>query len=323
VGFGLRWSADIRLNGLLLDLDKGLVDTHLYSKQWPAEVDHDSSMEEIGFSSQDRGDGAWLRVLRVCQSKYILIRYGDGTDFLVDRTGSRIWCRWPPSFSFDYAATYLLGPVMGLVLRLRNFVCLHASVVSIANVAIAFVGPAGAGKSTLAATFAAQGFPVLADDILVLRETNGQIEAVPTYPSVRLWPESVSALFGSPSALPQISEGWDKRRLDLTAKEYTFETRPQTLDTIYLLEERVDDCSRGRIDVVKGMDAMCRLLANIYAYRVFDRGKQSHEFKVLSRLIRQVPIKSISPYADFDRIGDFCNLILYDLRRDGSAREPT
>jgi len=56
-------------------------------------------------------------------------------------------------------------PVLGLLLRCKGVTCLHASAVSFGEHSVAFVGPAGAGKSTTAATFARQGYGVISDDI--------------------------------------------------------------------------------------------------------------------------------------------------------------
>jgi hypothetical protein len=91
--------------------------------------------------------------------------YGDGTKFVIDRAGSRVWATWGRESTFEDTLTYLLGPVLGFVLRLRGVTCLHASAIAIDGVAIALTGPGGAGKSTAAAKFAAMGYPVLSDDI--------------------------------------------------------------------------------------------------------------------------------------------------------------
>ena len=96
------------------------------------------------------------------------LRYSDGVEFGVDRRGTRVWASGPEGTLPEYLAVYLLGPVMGFVLRLRGITCLHASAVMVDNRALAFLGPPGAGKSTLAAAFALSGHPVLSDDVLPL-----------------------------------------------------------------------------------------------------------------------------------------------------------
>src|SRR5205809_674139 len=108
-----------------------------------------------------------VKVFYISRGEFFLVRYDDGTDFLIHRSGSQVWCRWQPERSFEYVTTYLYGPILGFLLRLRGVVCLHASVVGIGDWSVGFVGPKGVGKSTLAAVLGGRGFPVLSDDILV------------------------------------------------------------------------------------------------------------------------------------------------------------
>ena len=131
--------------------------------------------------------------------------------------------RWPDSSTLEDAATYLLGPVLGFVLRLRGITCLHASAVAVGDRAIALMGPANAGKSTTAAGFSRMGFPVLADDIVALSEPDEILRVQPAYPQLRLWPESAAFLYGSADALPRLTPTWDKRALDLTQNGCRFQ----------------------------------------------------------------------------------------------------
>ena len=77
---------------------------------------------------------------------------------------------WEEPLTYADAAVYLLGPVLGFVMRLRGIVPLHASAVMIGTGATVFVGDAGAGKSTTAGAFAALGYGVLSDDLLPLMD---------------------------------------------------------------------------------------------------------------------------------------------------------
>ena len=76
------------------------------------------------------------------------------------RTERRVWAVWPAASSLEDVATYLLGPVLGLLLRLRGVPCLHASAVAFGDSAVAFAGSEGAGKSTTAAALASRGHAV-------------------------------------------------------------------------------------------------------------------------------------------------------------------
>jgi hypothetical protein len=285
-------------------------DVQFRVKTWPSTLS-ESADSVLWYQSPSQSGDALLKVFRLSQGELFLVRYIDGTDFLIHRSGSQVWCRWDQKVSFDYVRPYLYGPIVGFLLRLRGLVCLHASVVGVKGWALAFVGPAGAGKSTLAAAMAGEGVPVLSDDILALTEFDGAFRAVPAYPRVRLWPESVSALWGSPEALPRISEGWEKRHFALPADR--FETRHQPLGAIYLLGERGEDCHGARIEALQGTRALRSLIANTYACRIFDQEMRTYEFSLLSRLANQVPLRSVTPFSDISRVRYLCGLILGDF----------
>src|SRR5215203_2307144 len=179
-----------------------------------------------------------LRVFRVLDGKYYRFSYADQTEFLVDRSGSEIWAAWPHSLTLEDTATYLLGPVMGFVLLLRGLVCLHASAIVIENEAIAFLGPAGSGKSTTAAAFSDRGYSILAEDVVTLDDRVDHFLVQPAYPCIRLWPASVKALYGTETHLPKLTPNWDKRYLDLTQRPEQFQQKSLPLAAIYQLSER-------------------------------------------------------------------------------------
>ena len=302
IAFGLRWLSDIPLSDFPIAHDDDPPDVELRVRSWPEDLECGDAVLWYTSPAPD----STLRVFRLSEGQFFFIQYIDGTEFVIDRCGSQIWCRWDPVFPFDYAATYLYGPILGFLLRLRGVVCLHASVVGIDDWAVGFAGSAGAGKSTIAAALAGYRFPVLSDDVLPLMESESGIEAVPAYPRLRLWPDSVDALLGSREALPRITESWEKRHLDLTAENYRFETRRRPLGAIYILGERSDDCSGPRIRPLAGARGLQYLIGNTYASRLFDDEMRSREFRMLSRLMGQVPLRTITPFADLNLLGELC-----------------
>lgn len=83
---------------------------------------------------------------------------------------------------------FLLGSAFGILLHQRGLLPLHANAVVIDRGAVAFMGESGAGKSTLAAWFHDRGHAVLSDDVCVVRfDDQGQAQAVPGLPRLRLW----------------------------------------------------------------------------------------------------------------------------------------
>jgi hypothetical protein len=245
--------------------------------------------------------------------EFLSVRYSDGVEFWLDRGFRMLWAQWPANSSLENTLSYLVGPIMGLLLRLRGATCLHASAVSIRDRAIVFVGSEGAGKSTTAAAFAEQGFPVLTDDIAALVEREQQFHVLPAYKRINLWPDSVKLLYGSPEALPQITAEWEKRCLRLGEDGKTqFEERALPLGAIYALGNWTPNSAES-IESISLKTAMMTLVANTYATNFLDAKQRAEEFVVLSRLAAAVPVRQINVRRETVGPHELCNVIRQDF----------
>ena len=244
--FGLSLHSNLPLPGLIpADLSATGHEVHVHLGALPPIATAvRRSPEELAYAScnvSESGEPA-LRIWRVDGGALFRLSYTSGMQFWLDRRGTEIWASWPETSSLNDAATYLLGPVLGILLRLRGIVCLHASAIAVGGTAVAFVGPAGAGKSTTAAIFAQRGCAVLSDDIVALAEEPDTFRVLPAYPHVCLWPDSVGMLYGSPDRLPRFVPDWEKRCLALGRDDQLkFAQRALPLGVIYLLQERTSD----------------------------------------------------------------------------------
>lgn len=235
------------------------------------------------------------------------MRYQDSTEFWIDLHGGKIWADWGVKSSFDDAVGYLLGPVFGVVLRMRGVICLHASAVTCGDGAVAFVGEPGAGKSTTAAAMVQRGHALLADDIVAITERGGEYRAVPAYPMIGLWPESVEALYGRADAAPASSENDEKRRLSLNAGQYASRTVP--LSAIFILEERQQDSPGPCVESMTAQQALMSVVANAYANTLPAEEQRAREFAFLGRLVNSTPVKRLRAQRDLARTGELCELI--------------
>jgi ABC-type cobalamin/Fe3+-siderophores transport system ATPase subunit len=198
------------------------------------------------------------------------------------------------------------------VLLLRGCISLHACAVAVDDRAIALVGPAGSGKSTTAAAFAERGYAILAEDVVTLQDRGDEFLVQPGYPSIRLWPSSVEALYGTAASLPRLTPTWDKRYLDLTQEKYEFQQQPLPLAAIYLLGERQDDRAPA-VNEIASTEQLMSLVANTYATYLMDKTMRAREFVILGRVRKSVPIKRVTPHSDPARIGELCQTIIEDF----------
>jgi hypothetical protein len=317
VVYGLRVAANLALPGLPARPDLEGCDVLIHLKDWASFPTIFPESTEILYTSlkDAASDQPNLRVGLLPGGSYFAFFYRDGVKFAVERHGSEIWGDWPENYTLEDACTYLIGPVIGFVLRLRGMTCLHASAVAIGERAIALMGFPGAGKSTTAAAFAQRGFRVLADDVVALSQEGEGFLVSPGYPRVNLWPDSVRALLGSEEALPRITPTWEKRYLALGEKSLGFTSKPMPLGAIYLLDEREPRSATPAFEKIAGADAVALLAVNTYVNYLLDRDMRSREFDVLSRLVTEIPIRRVRPTADPCAIFDLCGAIARDAER--------
>lgn len=261
-----------------------------------------------------------LRVSVLTGGQYFGFYYSDGARFAVERNGREVWGDWPEDYTLEDACTYLLGPIMGFVLRLRGVTSLHASAVAIGDYAVALVGCPGAGKSTTAAAFARCGFPVLADDVVALAERDESFFVQPGYPRLNLWPDAARALFGSDEASPCITPTWNKRYMALGENGHRFASEALPLGAIYVLGARELSLTGAVFDDLEGPQALTTLVANTHVNYLLDRQMRRQEFDVLSRLAARIPIRSVQCPSDISALATICQAVTADAERLFSGR---
>jgi len=232
---------------------------------------------------------------------------GDGLRLAFDDTGIfdiHGACRqiaWYPGQKASDAAfrADLLGRVMSLAAHVDGHLALHASAVSIAGRAVAFLGPKHAGKSTLALALVRLGARLLTDDTLVVRLGAGTAWAAPGVQRMRLWNDSARALRACTA-----DAGGAKPTVDrLEPNEIATEAVP--LDVCYLLEASPElepgAVSRERIPAVHAALAQVRfsklgaLAGGAVGTAVLDR---------VVKLTRTVPVLRASIGRDLSTLHD-------------------
>lgn len=317
--YGLRIAINHRIPGILVSESKTSgVDLNIALGSTPRWFSKNSTAGDIWYVSpnQEAATDPRLVIWKVADGRYYRLRYSDGTEFLVESQGAEVWGTWPSeSLTLEDAATYLLGPIMGFVLLLRGSTCLHASAVAIGEQAIALVGPAGSGKSTTAAAFAALGYGILAEDVVTLNDRQSTFWVQPGYPCIRLWPHSVETLYGGPNKLPKLTPTWDKCFLDLSQDRYTFHEQPLPLAAVYMLGIRSGDLKAPYVRGISQAQSLMSLVANTYATNLMDRSMRAREFDLLSRLVSKVPVRRLTPSIKPEYIGRLCDTIVEDFER--------
>ncbi len=323
--FGLSLQCNLPIPGLetgelqaTTDLQILLGISPIEKNEIPASTEHLTYLSAI----TDEAGEPMLKMWELAGGAFLHGVYYDGTQFWLDRAGTKLWVIWPESSSLDNTALYLLGPVLGLVLRYRGIVCLHASAVVVQDRAIVFAGAEEAGKSTTAAALAQRGFPILSDDVVPLAERDGTFFALPGSPQLRLWPESVEMVFGHSDSLPRFLPDFEKRRLAAGDHRSSFWSRSCQLGAIYLLGDRCAEATAPRLEALNQQNALMGLVANSYASKLIDSKMRANELMLLSRLVSKVPVRRLRAHEEGSRLAELCDLVCRDLRGEGRLEEP-
>jgi hypothetical protein len=226
-------------------------------------------------------------VLGSGEPEFFHIAYADGTEFVISHAGDRVFGRWQPPLTLEYTLTYVMGPILGIVLRRHGLTCLHASAVAWNGRAVMFVGPVGAGKSTTAAAAVTKhGAQMLTDDIVVVRRSERGHLVEPGQTWLRLWESSVRLLFGDDAVLPLLTPNWDKCYLD-ASRGFSLAA---PLERICFLRGLAPlDSDAPLLAPVSPREALMLLAANTYGGRFVYSAERRDEFRMLSDLARVVP----------------------------------
>jgi hypothetical protein len=312
--FGLLLNSNLRIPELIpakTSASNPAVIIHMDASPYSTE-EIPSKEETLTYTSAytDEAGQPALRIWKITEGDLFRLAYYDGTQFWMNRKGTELWAQWPANLTIEDAATYLLGPVLGLLLRLRGVTCLHASAVAFADRAIAFVGSEGAGKSTTAALMAQKGCAVISDDVVALVERDGSYYVHPAYPYLCLWPDSVTMVYGPDKKLPGFSPNWDKRLLSPAGNDLRFESQTLPLGAIFVLGERGSAAGAPYLENLTPREGLLALVANSYATNLLDNQMRASEFELLGRMLGSVPIRRLRPREDPGQIGELGDVIL-------------
>jgi hypothetical protein len=314
--YGLRLRSSSSVPGLtpyIPDVSDGSPDLILHWGSPPSEAPVRPEQWIRAYASEREaatGDPLFVLERTSDPSPWLRLGYADGTWFWISPDRREMWASWSMDSSPEDASTYLLGPILGYLLRLRGTVALHASAVRTPGGAVAFVGARGTGKSTTAAALVQRRHPLVTEDVCALREGDGEVEVLPGYPLIRLWDASVEMLWGRADALPLLTPSWEKRYMPVDDGEgAAFATEPVPLRALFLLQGR-EDTDAPRVDPLSPAEALIFLVGNTYKNLLLDPDQRAEEFHALRRLLERVPIHLLVPHTSGARIGELCDLIL-------------
>lgn len=143
------------------------------------------------------------------------LRFPGLCDFLVDADAAGIAIEPLEGLDRDTLEHLIVDQLLPRALAHRGAFVAHASAVLVDGSAVLFLGHSGWGKSTLASLLHGAGHRVLSDDCALLTVTAASVTATATYPSLRLFDDSIDRMTDSAPATLPVAAYSQKRRLAL------------------------------------------------------------------------------------------------------------
>ena len=250
------------------------------------------------FEAEISGSDVLIKIPKVAR-----YRVSDGCQIRIDAA---------PGVQARDLRLFLLGSALGAIYFQRGFFPLHASVVVMNGKAVAFTGDSGAGKSTIAAWMNAQGYPLLCDDVCVVRFDGDHAPMVyPGFPRLKLWSDALSAFDIDPGELQRDYFRADKYHLSVPDR---FWIDPVPLQHINILQFS-DDAPAPRIEDIQPAQAVPLLRNNTYRYQyISGLGLTRSHFLDCVRLARSTAIHYLTRPREHSGLAECQQLVEKQMR---------
>ncbi|WP_146218687.1 hypothetical protein [Halomonas sp. LBP4] len=156
---------------------------------------------------------------------------------------------------------YLLSTALGALLHQKHWLPLQLSALETPSGVWGFTGDAGAGKSTLAAWLHyCQGWPLVSDDVGVIRPGETPPYLYPGPPRLKLWDGALATLGIDPRDLVRDPSRADRYHL---IQHHGFRTYAQPLRALVTLE-RAGEGEDATLEPLNGREAFRVVAASLY-----------------------------------------------------------
>lgn len=243
-----------------------------------------------------------------------LYEHTDGWRVCVDDTGEfdltadgHIVAAPRPDAWDDFVRSHLLGRVLATALFRDGWLPFHASAVSTREGVIAFLGPKGVGKSSLATAFVAAGAPLVTDDTLPVEPSTPPM-AWPGIHLLRVKPDAREAVALDATGT-ETREG--KREIAVT-DERLREERARPLAALFLLAPITDDARSEAATSLPFSPALgaAALVPHVKGAQMLGRESAAPLLARLATLVHLVPVNRLSVVRDLQRLPDVVASVL-------------
>ena len=190
------------------------------------------------------------------------LRFHGQCDFLIDAAAGSIRVEPAHGLTSETLEHLLVDQVLPRVLAHRGELVAHASVVDSGSAACVFIGHSGWGKSTLASLLRSAGHRLLSDDCALLRSTAAAVHALATYPSLRMYEDSIGQTIHDDVDVSPVATYTNKLRVTIEHPRRHPASPP--IRAIYLLNDPSSGETRHSITAMAPMEACMALIEHSF-----------------------------------------------------------
>lgn len=216
---------------------------------------------------------------------------------------------------------YLLTSALAVALEFRDIPCLHGNTLAWKGKGFGLLGTSTAGKSTLSAALTLNGCRIMSDDMLSLQLKSNRWSVSSSVPLLRLWQDSLKALFSSDitGKVQRVHEAYDKYSLDEDQLDSQWlKNESLTLSVLYILD-RIDSSNMSPecwIEDLSPADALITLIReSVLSSATGVLGIEAIRLKNLGQLVSEIPVKRLRYTSGYDYLPEVCEQVISDLDR--------
>ncbi|MDV7141323.1 hypothetical protein R3X27_01370 [Tropicimonas sp. TH_r6] len=232
-------------------------------------------------------------------SDLIAIPLNNTLAAVIDTASRRVYLESDAALPKQTLEHYILDIVLPHLLSHDGHLVLHGGFVKSDAGGIGFIGPSGAGKSTLTASFLDDGATLLSDDTLMLHHDADGVTVEALYPSLRLFPDSLSSVLPQSGETRTVAHYFDKRRLSFAR---TAERSPA--DVLFYLDVAQD--AEGEISLrrLEPRAACMAVLKNCFTLDVESREELANRFRRASEVANALPVYALVYPREYSRLAE-------------------
>jgi hypothetical protein len=269
-------------------------------------------------SSKDAAGGPqlsqWLFRARLRDGSDYL-RWDNLFEFVISGDGRSIFAHMLGGSIQDIYNSHVLQHLFFFTLLKWGMEPLHSTTVVIDDGAVAFIGDSGYGKSTLGAAFCLRGHPILADDLLTVKEESHGFFGYPGRSRIRLLPETATVLFED--RVKVMSPDPYSRKLTIPLDESQTVSEALPLRAIYVVRPSRAASAAKRVTIrpLRQRRAFLCMIANMCNPIAREPERLTRLFHLSTRLCARLPVKSLSYPRDLSRLPEVVDIIRANIVR--------